>query len=777
MSAAPSTPARLRLFRALLVVAAPLVFFLGLEFTLRVAGYGHDTAFFIPDTQPGYLRTNPAYTARFMPGSFDLRPLNFRVAAKKPANTLRIVVLGESAAQGIPVPAFGFAPQLRALLRARYPDKTIEVINTGVVAINSHVVYQIARDAAQLSPDLFVVYMGNNEVVGPYGPGCSYLSAMPPLWIIRASVWAKGTRTGQLLGALVGRFAGAKRAAPEWGGMTMFMDHAVRGDDPRLEKANANFEANLRAIVRVANGSGAKTVFCTVVSNLKDCPPFLSLHRTDLGEADLAAWQRTFQAGRLAWKLGDTAAAQAALQEAWRLDPHYADTAFMLGSLAQQSGQRHEARKYFLEAQQWDALRFRPVPRLNEIARAIAREQDGVTLVDTALALGSDPAATDEITGRELMLEHVHPDWEGNRRIAFAMAQGVEQALAQPGKGPWLDAAGTAAAVGYTPAESFGVLQRITLITRNPPFPGQLTYAEDQARTAREMGAAEAVRRDGTALRRAAAVVAAAVRRDPDNPDLAKIDLELADELGDTAAALEKARRLQALSPANFALATDVAIKLSRLARYDEAEQLLQQTARAATPPELIKMGPAFVDLYTRTKRFADGRHWADAALAQYPQAPSLRLFRGRLAQAGADADAAERDYRAVLAADPASEPALEYLVALLNEKRRTQEAETISVEHAGFQPGNQANHLRVAEILEARGDKPGAGRALQAAMRSGPVPVPTYLHLVNLLYDGKRSDEVLDYLATASRLAREEGDAEAAAGIRQLISRMQAGP
>ena len=67
-------------------------------------------------------------------------------------DALRIVVLGESATQGIPSPAFAFVPQLRALLRARYPDKAIEVINTGVVAINSHVVYQIARDAARLSP-------------------------------------------------------------------------------------------------------------------------------------------------------------------------------------------------------------------------------------------------------------------------------------------------------------------------------------------------------------------------------------------------------------------------------------------------------------------------------------------------------------------------------------------------------------------------------------------------------------------------------------------------
>ena len=128
------------------------------------------------------------------------------------------MVLGESAAQGIPVPSFGFAAQLRAQLRARYPGKNIEVINTGIVAINSHVVYQIARELAGFSPDLFVVYLGNNEVVGPYGPGCAYLSEMPPLWVIRLSVFVRSTRTGQLVMAAVGKLSRGNRPPAGVGG-------------------------------------------------------------------------------------------------------------------------------------------------------------------------------------------------------------------------------------------------------------------------------------------------------------------------------------------------------------------------------------------------------------------------------------------------------------------------------------------------------------------------------------------------------------------------------
>lgn len=786
MSAARPTSARLWLFRLGLMVAAPVLCFFACEGGLRLAGYGRDTGFFIADEQPGFVRTNPEYTALFLPASFDLRPINARVAVKKPAGTVRIVVLGESATQGIPVPAFGFVPQLRALLSARYPDKTIEVINTGVVAINSHVVHQIARDAARLSPDLFVVYLGNNEVVGPYGPGSSYLSVMPPLWIIRASAWAKSTRTGQLLGALAARFAGTRQPAREWGGMGMFLEHAVRGDDPRLETTYANFEANLRDIVRVAGKAGAKTLLCTVVSNLKDCPPLLSLNRPGMTGTERAEWQTAFAAGKLAWRLGETESAQRSLQTALRLDPQHADTHFMIGSLALQQGDKERARRHLLEAQAWDALRFRPAPKLNRIIRQLARDNATIVLADTALELGSDidipqteklpgDDANPAPTGRELMLEHVHPDWEGNHRIARLMAEGTEQALfgGQPARGRWLDSIQTAAAVGYTPVERFGLLQRTALITREPPFPNQLTYAEDQARTGREIAVADAVRRDPGALRHAREILRTAIAHDPENPDLAKLHVEVADELGDLAGALGEIRRAQTLQPANFALAADEAIKLARLGRFDEAEKLLLATAAGCSPRDLAKLTPAIADFYTRTKRVAEGRQWFDAALARQPASKALQFYRGRLAQAGGDPAAAESDYRAVLQADPTNEAALETLVALLKTRGNIQEAEELCLSHAALQIGNQANHFRATQILEARGRPAEAALALQAAVRSGPAPLPVHLRLANLLYAQQRRAEALDQLATAWRIALKE-DPEAAESIRELIQRIR---
>ncbi len=159
------------LVKLFLLVGAPTIFFLLLETGLRLAHSGRDTRFFIPDEKPGIYRTNPQYTGLFFPDSFGLKPLNYRLPKIKPTGNFRIFVVGESAAMGVPEPGFALAPQLQAQLHAAYPDKTFEVYNLGVTAINSHVILHIARQAVEFQPDLLVIYMGNNEVVGPYGPG------------------------------------------------------------------------------------------------------------------------------------------------------------------------------------------------------------------------------------------------------------------------------------------------------------------------------------------------------------------------------------------------------------------------------------------------------------------------------------------------------------------------------------------------------------------------------------------------------------------------------
>ncbi len=771
----PGQLPRVWIYRALALVLAPVVALAALEAGLRLAGYGRRVSFLIADAQPGYLRSNPDFVSWFMPSTFDLRPINFRVAKAKPPGALRVVVLGESAAQGVPVPAFGFAAQLRAQLRSRFPGREVEVINTGIVAINSHVVYQVAREMAGISPDLFVIYMGNNEVVGPYGPGCAYLSQMPPLWVIRLSVYVKSTRTGQLLGSIAGHLARSSGRPAEWGGMSMFADNAVRGDDARLEATYRNFEANLRDIVAVASRSGARTLLCTAACNLKDCAPLLSLHRLGLSAEQRSSADGDFMNARVAWLAGRLAQAREDLGEALRIDPQFADASYLLGQVELAEGHLEAARARLLDAEHWDALRFRPDPRINEVVRSVARDHPGVTLLDAALRMGSDPRSEAEPSGRRLFLEHVHFDWQGNYELALWMAQEAESQLkgAAKGGGPWLDPQSCANAVGYTAHERLNVLQKIASIVQNPPFTNQLTYCADEARLARETSAAEAQSLDTRTLYRARDTVRASQAADPSNPDLPKILEDIDDQLGDLEAALADARRAEGLQPESFTLKTDEAIKLSRLHRFDEAEKLLRATVASCSPRDRLTMMPAFADFFARTQRFGEGMRFLDAEIRGHPTETSLLLIRGRLAKLSGDYPAAERDYRALLQADPSSEPALEALFGVLNIQGKTKDAENASVEAAPHQPRNHVNDLRAAVILDRRGDPDGSTRWLLAAEHSGEVTSAVEHRIAEHLLEKGQRQEALIHLGEARVLALVEGEDSTAQALTQAIDRL----
>ena len=773
----PARASRLWLFRVLAAFAIPLLFLVGLEAALRIAGFGQPATFLVPDEKPGFLRTNPRFGASFLPGSFDLRPLNYFVPADKAPNTLRVVVLGESAAQGVPAPQFGFAAQLRAQLRSRYPGRRVEVINTGIVAINSHAIYQIARQMADISPDAFVVYMGNNEVVGPYGPGCAYLSEMPPLWVIRLSIWVKSTRTGQLVNAAVGVLSRRGHPAAEWGGMAMFVNNAVAGDDPRLRQVYANYEANLRDIVRAASRAGAKTILCTVASNLKDCAPLLSVHGHGLAEAELAAWTLAFTRGRTEWLLNEDGPARSDLLEAARVDPHYAETAYMLGALDLRSGDIEAARGHLVEAQHWDALRFRPDPAINEIVRRVAGSAGAdVSLVDAAEILGSDPASTGAPAGRESFFEHVHLDWGGNYLLSRAVAERLGEALGGVGNalGSWLNSAGCADALAYTAHERDSVLESVGVIVQNPPFTNQLTYCEDQARLLAAFAEARAARKDPQGLLRAKNVVDAAMAKDPDNPDLPKIASGIDDDVGDATAAVAHARKAEQLQPRDFTLETDEAVRLMRLNDTADAERLLRETALASSEKERALMAPAFADLFTRTARLAEGRAYLNDEVSKNPGNESLRIVRAQFDEFSGDKASAEREYVAILGKDPGNRGALEALVKLLDSIGRTDAADRQSLASQPLQPRNYANNLRAAAVYNAHKDDAQEVRSLLAAEESGPMSSRAESRLARKLLGLGRPDEALSHLAIARRVSLYEGDPSETEQLRRVIESLE---
>jgi tetratricopeptide (TPR) repeat protein len=381
-----------------------------LEIGLRVASVGTPSELFLPaEGDPDYLLTNPNFAGvYFVPGHARTMKVRYIRRQKRP-ETYRIFVLGGSAAVGYPENRTGFSRKLEVLLRRTFPDLEIEVVNLATAAINSYVVWDIAQHSIEYDPDLFLVYLGNTEVIGPFGPLQKTPLPIEDVDSICALVSVKRLRLAQLVARWTSGGAGSR-----WRGMQAFMGDPMRASDPRLRTVYANFRRNLEDIRMLAHETGTAIVFGSVVTRLVDFAPFASAHREDLGDADLGRWRRHYEIGSAHLAQGDFDAAASEFEAALRVDAQHADTHFRLGRAYQASGDRDRGEAAFVSARDLDTLRFRADSTINASIEAVASD-DATARVGFVDVVDATP---DELMGDELLLDHVHFSSAGNDWLA-----------------------------------------------------------------------------------------------------------------------------------------------------------------------------------------------------------------------------------------------------------------------------------------------------------------------------------------------------------------------
>src|SRR5262249_38052976 len=162
---------------------------------------------------------------------------------------LRIFVLGESTVAGFPYFTNGsFAGFLEDDLRARYPDRRMEVINCGMTAICSYEVLDFAKQLVRYQPDVFLIYLGHNEFYGPLGAGStSAAAATRGLTMLRMSLGK--LRTYQLLDNTIFKARSALSGGKKGNGRSLMANmigkKKIRLEDPIHRMAEATFRANL----------------------------------------------------------------------------------------------------------------------------------------------------------------------------------------------------------------------------------------------------------------------------------------------------------------------------------------------------------------------------------------------------------------------------------------------------------------------------------------------------------------------------------------------------
>ena len=462
--------------RVAITLITPLLLLVLVEAALRICGVGFPTDVTVPCTVQGRPAScyNLFFTAPFFLPGMIKTPQMYAIPTEKPPGTFRIVVLGESAAMGDPEPAFGFSRYLDVMLSERYPSMKFEIVNTGSVAINSHVVLPIAKGLAKYRPDVFIIYSGNNEVVGPYGPGTALTSTGMSLPVIRGSIFYRSTRIGQLL---------TKVGTPkkDWGGMAMFLDKQVRASSPLMKYAYANFESNLRDTIAVARNSGARVIVSTVATNLKDCAPFGSLHREGLGADGLRSWSTLVQQGAEQENAGSYAEALKSYRAAANIDDEYAELAFRIARCLEALGDYNAAREYFLRARELDTLRFRADSKINDVNRSVASSSAAVELVDADAIFAKE--SPNGIIGSELVYEHVHLTPHGDYLLARAMfLQIAKQLPSDTGHPLQAEDVPTQAEcerlLAFTKFDRSRVTAEMLRRLQEPPFTNQLNHSD-----------------------------------------------------------------------------------------------------------------------------------------------------------------------------------------------------------------------------------------------------------------------------------------------------------
>ncbi len=624
----PLSTGRKWMFR-LAAVMLPLLLLAGIELGLRLGGYGYSTDFFKNAVVAGQdcFIENDEFGLRFFPPSLVRVPSPVLMAAKKKPGTIRIFIFGESAALGDPRPNYGAGRYLEILLRARYPEQKFEVINTAMTAINSHVILPIARECASHEGDVWIVYMGNNEMVGPFGAATVFGAQAPSLQLVRLELLLKKTRVGQVFGALINRLRRNSSEPVEWQGMEMFRKNQVPPNDPRREMVYRNFNQNLADLLRAGRDSGATILLSTVAVNLKDCSPFGSWPSTNLPSVQSAVFEKLYQAAVADQNNGDFVEAVNQFRAAAEICPQSADVQYRLGECLLQLTNTNAARQHFQLSVDADTLPFRADSRINDSIRAAGQKfaAKNLVLCDAAAELAATTPT--KISGQDLFLEHVHLNFLGNYLLAREWVERIQNQLADRlphGAGTsWFSQEQCDLLLGLTDWNRVSVFQEIVRRIHEPPFTGQFNNSQRTAAMSNQISECQA-RIVSTPPVEAVRIYEAALAAAPEDYQLHENFAEFLEATHDERATVER-QKVCDLIPFFYFPYYRLGLDFEDQGRLDNALQAFKQAAALRPAQSEVRLQLGIV--YARQSQWEPALAELEHARQLSPDDPRVYLY------------------------------------------------------------------------------------------------------------------------------------------------------
>jgi tetratricopeptide (TPR) repeat protein len=302
--------------------------------------------------------------------------------------------LGESSAAGYPFSPLGsFSRYIRDRLQLLYPNSVVEVVNLSLTAINSYTIRDLFPGVLEQKPDLILIYTGHNEYYGALGVG-SMESLGTSRKMVNLILYLNKYKTVELLRNtiqwIMKLFAGKSDKQSGTLMSRMAQDQYIAFDSEKFNEGIDQFKGNIRDVLEMAKEKNVPVILSTLVSNLKDQPPFISIKSDVFPPADKIYNQ--------------------AEQELSYGNNKVADSLFRF-------------------AKDLDGLRFRAPEKINQVIEELSNEYK-LPLVNADSVFSS--ISPNGIVGDNIMTDHLHPTLNGQMILGKIFFEKMEQSNQLP---------------------------------------------------------------------------------------------------------------------------------------------------------------------------------------------------------------------------------------------------------------------------------------------------------------------------------------------------------
>ena len=361
-------------------ISIPFIAILMIEIVLRKVEYGEELSLFKEySVDKRFYVINEKVGMKYFTNKSDVTVAKHDIFLKKKTNnTYRIFILGASSSIGFPYKnATTFDVNIKYQLSHMFHDKNIEVVNLSLTAVCSYTLLDIAKNLNKYEPDLVLIYAGHNEYYGTLGVGSSskmgsnkaVISMLMKARESRIFQWFQNIFFSSIKGKkgnkqLMERMADKKR---------------IYYNSKSYKKGISQFRKNMSELCVFFKNLNTPVLISTIVSNEKDLKPFISKNFEEDESAELV---------------------------------------FNIANEAYKKSNYFLAKEKYVQAKEWDLLRFRAPSEINTIIKLLSREHDNVFLVDSKKEM--EEYVKHKILGKEVILEHVHPNLIGHQLISNA---------------------------------------------------------------------------------------------------------------------------------------------------------------------------------------------------------------------------------------------------------------------------------------------------------------------------------------------------------------------